>query len=151
MSYQFSQCEKQADGSVLIPSALVAHWQKEIETPYSELLERYKQSDRDEVAHILPIIDEYTKGEKTQIEREQHIRRRILWALKDNQDAMDKLLILLAGQSYDRALWEEISGHLADAQSHLNNGLSYLPEHKEDPVDWKTLVEQEITPPPWIR
>jgi len=90
-------------------------------------------------------------AERSLKEEEQHIRRRILWALKDNQDAMDKLLTLLVGESYDKALWEDISRHLADAQSHLNNGLSYLPEYREEPVDWKTFVEQETTPPPWIR
>ncbi len=61
MTYLFSKCEKQTDGSLLIPATLVSHWEREIETPYSELPERYKQSDRNEVAHILPIIDEYTK------------------------------------------------------------------------------------------
>lgn len=61
MTYLFSQCEKQEDGSLRIPSALVKHWQQEIDTPYSELPERYKQSDRNEVAHILPIIAEFAQ------------------------------------------------------------------------------------------
>lgn len=59
MAYLFSKCEKQEDGSLLITPGLVKHWQREIETPYSELPERYKQSDRNEVVHILPIIAAY--------------------------------------------------------------------------------------------
>jgi len=34
---------------------------RQIETPYAELSEREKQSDRDEVAHILPIIKSFAK------------------------------------------------------------------------------------------
>jgi len=61
MTYLFSKCERQVDGSLLIPSALIQHWQKEIDTPCSKLSERYKQSKRNEVVHILTIIDEYIK------------------------------------------------------------------------------------------
>jgi hypothetical protein len=62
MSYLFSKCEKQPDGSLLISPELVAHWQREIDTPYSALSERYKQSDREEVMHILPIINKYVES-----------------------------------------------------------------------------------------
>lgn len=56
MSYLFSKCEAQPDGSMLIPSELVARWQEEVNTPYTSLPEPQKQSDRKEVFHILPII-----------------------------------------------------------------------------------------------
>jgi len=61
MQYLFSRCEVNPDGSLTIPSGYVAALQKQIDTPYAKLSEREKQSDRDEVAHILPIIEEYKK------------------------------------------------------------------------------------------
>lgn len=51
--YLHSQCEQMADGSLAIPSNLVAKWERQIATPYSELSEKEKQSDRDQVALYL--------------------------------------------------------------------------------------------------
>ncbi len=68
MRYLFNVCEAyfivDPDGftryeGVLIPPELVERWKQQIDTPYAELSEQEKQSDRDEVAHILPIIKEY--------------------------------------------------------------------------------------------
>jgi hypothetical protein len=68
MKYLFDVCEAYSivdpDGfdrykGVLIPPELVERWQLQIDTPYADLSEKEKQSDRDEVAHILPIIDKY--------------------------------------------------------------------------------------------
>lgn len=58
MAYLFVRSKHQEDGSVLIPAELVEHWKRQVETPYEQLSEREKQSDRDEVAYILPIIYE---------------------------------------------------------------------------------------------
>lgn len=59
MAYLFSTCEMQADGSMCIPPDLVERWRRQVATPYNELAEREQQSDRNRVAHILPIIEEY--------------------------------------------------------------------------------------------
>lgn len=61
MQYFFFKCGCNPDGSLTVPSGYVAALQKQIDTPYTELSERVKQYDRDEVAHILPIIEEYKK------------------------------------------------------------------------------------------
>lgn len=60
-SYLFSKCERLSNGALLIPAELVKHWQHEIDTPYAQLPERHKQSDRNEVAHILPIIRDFAQ------------------------------------------------------------------------------------------
>src|SRR5439155_12676906 len=63
MKYLFEKCEEYYDGDgyemLAIPRELVTHWKRQVATPYSELSEREKQSDREEVKHILPIIEEY--------------------------------------------------------------------------------------------
>lgn len=59
MRYLFSQCSEQRDGSILIPPDKVARWKRQMETAYPDLTEREKQSDRNRVALILPIIEAY--------------------------------------------------------------------------------------------
>jgi hypothetical protein len=50
------RCERQPDGSLLIPADLVQRWEEQINTPYSGLSEREKESDRDQVRRFLPVI-----------------------------------------------------------------------------------------------
>lgn len=61
MNYLFSVCEKGSDGSMTIPAVWVERWQRQIDTPYIQLSEQDKQSDRNQVADTLPIIAEYIK------------------------------------------------------------------------------------------
>jgi tRNA A37 threonylcarbamoyladenosine synthetase subunit TsaC/SUA5/YrdC len=49
---------RQTDGSLLIPADLVAQWDRQIATPYAELSENEKESDRDQVRKYLPAIIE---------------------------------------------------------------------------------------------
>ncbi len=51
------------EGAIIVFPELVERWQRQVDTPYAQLSEREKQSDRDEVAHILPIIEEYAHSE----------------------------------------------------------------------------------------
>lgn len=61
MAYLFSKSLNCQDGSVVIPGDLVRRWQMQVETPYADLSDREKQSDREEVEHILPFIEHYRK------------------------------------------------------------------------------------------
>jgi hypothetical protein len=56
---------------VLIPPELVERWERQLDTPYADLSEQEKQSDRDEVAHILPIIEKYKDGSIPSIREQQ--------------------------------------------------------------------------------
>ena len=61
MAYLFSVCDDEVIGDpdgVSIRGELARAWKQQIETPYAALSEREKQLDRDEVAHILPIIQQ---------------------------------------------------------------------------------------------
>lgn len=59
MEYLFSVCIREPGGALVIPAEFVERWQRQLQTPYPLLTENEKQSDRNEVAHILPLIDEY--------------------------------------------------------------------------------------------
>lgn len=54
--YVHEQCSPTGDGSLIIPVELVERWAAQISTPYQDLSDREKQSDRDQVARYLPLI-----------------------------------------------------------------------------------------------
>ncbi|MFF2316945.1 hypothetical protein ACFVTE_11805 [Arthrobacter sp. NPDC058097] len=56
--YVHDQCERKDDGSLVVPAELVARWKAQIETPYAELSEREKESDREQVRRYLPVVIE---------------------------------------------------------------------------------------------
>ena len=57
--YMHSKCIPQGDdGALLIPADMVKRWEKQIATPYSELTEDEKESDREQVRKYLPLIVE---------------------------------------------------------------------------------------------
>jgi hypothetical protein len=78
----------------------------------------------------------------------RYVRSRTEYAVKDIEAVSAKLLSLLIGVEIDRSLWEEITLHLADCQSHLGNALDRLPENEEpEKIDWETLVRGETLRP----
>jgi hypothetical protein len=53
---------RQPDGSLLIPCDLVARWEKQIDTPYTDLTEAEKESDREQVKkYFLLIVNALSK------------------------------------------------------------------------------------------
>ena len=55
-------CEEEGildSGNLVIPPDKVAHWNRLIATPYADLPEHSKQSDRDQVARYWPLIVEF--------------------------------------------------------------------------------------------
>jgi hypothetical protein len=56
--YMHSKCDRKPDGSQVIPSELVEQWERQIATPYGELSDAEKESDRNQVRRYLPIIFE---------------------------------------------------------------------------------------------
>lgn len=56
MKYLFSKCPEQWTGSVLIPSGAAERWKRQMNTPYSELSEKEKDSDRKEADKVLAVI-----------------------------------------------------------------------------------------------
>ena len=45
------------DGALIIPARLVAHWERQIATPYAKLSEAEKRSDREQVDRYWPLLE----------------------------------------------------------------------------------------------
>jgi len=54
--YVHGQGVVQPDGSLVIPSELVAQWERQIATPFTALSEQEKDSDREQVQRYLPML-----------------------------------------------------------------------------------------------
>lgn len=70
MTYLFTMCEKQPDGSVRIPPHLVERWERQRRTEYALLSEQEKQSDRDQAMYALPFLRQSVNGQDTSRECE---------------------------------------------------------------------------------
>ena len=73
MKYLFSKCIQDDFRQMIIPADLVTRWLRQARTPYADLSEQEKQSDRDEVAKIVPIIEAYRGKQGTEISGEYDV------------------------------------------------------------------------------
>lgn len=55
-TYVFSRCARNLDGSMTMCREDVERWQRQIETPYNQLSETEKESDRKESGLYLPLV-----------------------------------------------------------------------------------------------
>lgn len=60
-NYLHGKGTMQPDGSLLIPADWVRRWQRQINTPYAELSDEEKESDREQVRCYLPVIADALK------------------------------------------------------------------------------------------
>lgn len=56
--YLHDRCQRTDNGSLVIPAELVERWSAQIATPYTELSEAERESDRVQVRRYLPLIIE---------------------------------------------------------------------------------------------
>lgn len=54
------------DGSIILPADLVRLWENQIDTPYAELSDREKESDREQVRKYLPTVVRALTGKPTE-------------------------------------------------------------------------------------
>ena len=57
--YMHEKGTRQPDGSLVIPADLVATWDRQIATPYNDLSDKEKDSDREQVDKYLPFLIDY--------------------------------------------------------------------------------------------
>jgi uncharacterized protein with von Willebrand factor type A (vWA) domain len=55
--YMHSKGIRNEDGSLTIPAFFVEQWERQIKTPYSELSEKEKDSDRDQVMKYWDLLE----------------------------------------------------------------------------------------------
>lgn len=58
MRWMFTTGTFHEDGTWTMPASLVQRWQRQMETPYAELTEREKDSDRTEADKSIAVIPE---------------------------------------------------------------------------------------------
>ncbi len=58
MKYMFSKGQKRFDGTWVMPFDLRRRWQRQMNTPYEELTEEEKESDREIALRILHLLRE---------------------------------------------------------------------------------------------
>ncbi|MDR6392468.1 hypothetical protein AB3X82_20620 [Paraburkholderia phenoliruptrix] len=54
--YMHGKAVRNSDGSLTIPAELVSRWERLMETPYTELTEDERRSDREQVQRYLPLL-----------------------------------------------------------------------------------------------
>lgn len=59
--YLHEQCKANEDGSLIIPADLVSRWTIQANTDYSELSEKEKNSDREQVLLYMPVLIDFLK------------------------------------------------------------------------------------------
>lgn len=58
MQYLFEKSTKNQDGTVTIPAWAVERWQRQVATPYADLSEQEKESDRREARRVITVLKE---------------------------------------------------------------------------------------------
>lgn len=59
--YVHSRCITDDLGNLVIPRVMSERWQRQIDTPYQNLTEHEKQSDRDQVDRYWPLVEDYVR------------------------------------------------------------------------------------------
>lgn len=57
--YLHSKCTANRNGDLLIPTELVRRWERQLNTPYADLTEDEKESDREEAKRVLESLRSY--------------------------------------------------------------------------------------------
>lgn len=62
MKYLFNCCVLNEDGSMTIPADKVSRWQRQMITPYSQLTEKERESDRHQADKVIAVVNNNNYG-----------------------------------------------------------------------------------------
>lgn len=94
MRYLFSKCDMSGSSGAFIPGWAVERWQRQMNTPYAELPEEEKESDRKEADEYLALIQAHS-------DRMQAENARLAEALQDIRRNADKFITCEEGECKD--------------------------------------------------
>jgi hypothetical protein len=63
-SYVHDNGQRQPDGSLLLPAALVDRWERQVNTRYEDLTNDEKESDREQVRRYFPLLKRWLASAK---------------------------------------------------------------------------------------
>jgi hypothetical protein len=60
--YMHGKAVRNSNGTLTIPADLVSRWERLMQTPYAELTDDERESDREQVKRYLPLLAEIAKN-----------------------------------------------------------------------------------------
>lgn len=108
--WMHDQCVRDDDGSLTIPAGLVSRWERQIDTPYTDLSEREQESDREQVRRYWPLIEAIINERDAQAAQVAALTAEAWQALEDT--ARDHLALMpLVAQLLAALAAEEAHAH----------------------------------------
>jgi hypothetical protein len=63
-NYVHTQGQRRPDGSILLPANLVERWERQINTPYKDLTNEERESDREQVQRYFPLLTQWLSKQR---------------------------------------------------------------------------------------
>lgn len=73
MRHLFEKCAHNTNGTSTVPVWAVENWERQMETPYADLSEEEKESDRKEADEYLAIYDAYAEGMASHVQAAREV------------------------------------------------------------------------------
>ena len=125
--YLHSKCSRKKSGGLTIPDDLVKRWERQIKTPYKDLSEKEKESDRKEVRRYFPLFKQFLHQEIL-----THLKDFIKETRVEERDMVgDDLKCNCDGENYCNCQFSENDGYNQALQDKTQKELNYLKKYQD--------------------